>query len=137
MAKKNQPNASIRTRRLPCPVDTPAHSLSGESVNVKIPEIRSQRRCNPYIAERSNSTNGNFWDNSQEILFKQIYGSMEVFEHKFVDWSGIANPEICAYDVSVKYKNLGLQDLASLNKDWVWNKEFVRQFYATVYIYLS
>jgi hypothetical protein len=43
---------------------------------------------------------------------------MEVFEHKFVDWSGIANPEICAYDVSVKYKNLGLQDLASLNKVW-------------------
>lgn len=89
---------------------------------------------NPYIAARSTSANKIFWDNSQENLFHQIYGSMKVFEHRFVDWSGIANQEICAFDVSIKYKNLGLQGLASLNTTWVWNEEFVRQFYATVYI---
>ena len=98
------------------------------------PEIKKQKQCNPYVATRSISCDCYFWDTRQKDLYDQIYREKKVFEHRFVEWSDIADAETCPFDLSTKYEDLGLKGLASNNSSWVWNEDVVRQFYGTLYV---
>ncbi|XP_044457198.1 uncharacterized protein [Triticum aestivum] len=75
----------------------------------RYPEIKKQKQCNPYVAARSISCDCNFWDTRQKDLYDQIYREKKVFEHRFVEWSDIADAETCPFDLSTKYEDLGLK----------------------------
>ncbi|KAM0913853.1 hypothetical protein ACQ4PT_011881 [Festuca glaucescens] len=133
MAKKKSPVG-------PSSVTSPEDAeLPPESSHMSgFPEIKKKRQQNPYIAAKSTSLNPKFRTKWQEELYDQIYRSAKVFEHRYVDWSEIANPDVCAFDVSIKYKNLGLKRLATEKsterENWNWNEEIVKQFYATLFV---
>ncbi|CAM0958059.1 unnamed protein product [Alopecurus aequalis] len=101
---------------------------------LRFPEIKKQKQCNPYDAARSIPCDCNFWDNRQKELYDQIYRNQKVFKHRFVEWSEIDDAETCPFDVSTKYEDLGLKGLASDNSSWVWNEDVLRQFYGTLYV---
>jgi hypothetical protein len=102
-----------------------------KSYHLTYPDIKKKKQCRPYAEDRSYPTIPNFWDSEQKEIHDHIYSTLDVFQHKYVNWSDVSD---LGNVLSEKYENLGLKDLISYNPKWNWSEDTVRQFYGTLFI---
>jgi hypothetical protein len=97
--------------------------IKRKSFYLTYPDIKKKKHHRPYGVDRSYPIIPNFWDSEQKEMQDRIYSILDVFQHRYVNWSDVCD---LGNVLSKKYENLGLKDLISYNSNWNWSEDIVR-----------